>query len=61
MIAFDGSTSSDADTGDVLAYAWDFGDGASGAGAVVSHTHTQAGIVKIILTVTDSAGATSTY
>ena len=35
--SFDGSRSSDPD-GRVVGYAWDFGDGSTGAGATVDHT-----------------------
>jgi hypothetical protein len=44
--------SSDPD-GDGLTYAWDFGDGASGAGVTVQHAYTVGGSFQITLTVSD--------
>jgi PKD repeat protein len=41
---------------DLLSYAWDFGDGATGAGASVSHTYTVAGVYTAKVTVSDSIG-----
>jgi hypothetical protein len=49
---FDGSASYDPD-GDLLTYAWDFGDGLSGTGATPMHSYTTAGIYDICLTVND--------
>ncbi len=42
---------------DALSYAWDFGDGASGSGATVSHTYADDGSYILTVTVTDDAGA----
>jgi PKD repeat protein len=58
-VSFDGSGSSDTD-GTIVSYAWDFGDGATGTGAVVSHTYGAAGSYAATLTVTDDDGATAT-
>lgn len=57
MVSLDASSSSDAD-GTLASYAWDFGDGTTGAGNVTSHTYTAAGSFVITLTVTDNDGAT---
>jgi DNA/RNA endonuclease G (NUC1)/PKD repeat protein len=58
-ITFDGSASSDPDAGDVLSYAWDFGDGTTAQGKVVSHTYSDNATYQVRLTVTDSYGADS--
>ncbi|PIQ81870.1 MAG: hypothetical protein COV76_06335 [Candidatus Omnitrophica bacterium CG11_big_fil_rev_8_21_14_0_20_64_10] len=54
-VTFDGSKSSDAD-GDRLTYHWDFGDGAAGEGAKVSHAYKEIGQYKVVLTVKDNSG-----
>ncbi|HEX7076787.1 MAG TPA: Ig-like domain-containing protein [Candidatus Eisenbacteria bacterium] len=58
-IAFDGSGSSDPD-GDVLTFAWDFGDGSSGTGATVSHPYASIGLFNVSLTVTDPGSLSDT-
>jgi PKD repeat protein/uncharacterized protein YraI len=57
-VAFDGSGSSDPE-GASLTYAWDFGDGATGSGANVSHVYAAAGSYQVALTVTDDGGLTA--
>lgn len=58
VIPFEGG-GSDPD-GDVLNYAWDFGDGSPVAsGAKVSHVYTDNGSYKATLTVTDATGLSS--
>ncbi|MBA6316357.1 PKD domain-containing protein [Cellulophaga baltica] len=52
-VQFTGDTSSDPDTGDILTYAWDFGDGSTATTANPSHTFTTAGTYDVTLTVTD--------
>ncbi|MBI2405521.1 PKD domain-containing protein [Candidatus Microgenomates bacterium] len=60
ILTFDGSLSSDPDgTGDIISYEWSFGDGATANGQTVSHTYTDNGNYVATLTVTDSAGASS--
>lgn len=54
--AFDATGSKDPD-GSIASYAWDFGDGTFGTGAVVSRTYFAAGTYTIRLTVTDNEGA----
>jgi DNA/RNA endonuclease G (NUC1)/PKD repeat protein len=51
--------SSDPD-GDVLTYAWDFGDGTTGPGASPQHTYADNGNYVVTLTVSDPAGAEAT-
>ncbi len=57
-IQFDGTASSDAE-GALAAYSWNFGDGAGGSGALVSHAYLEPGRYTATLTVTDAAGATA--
>jgi YD repeat-containing protein len=55
-VQFSGAASYDAD-GTVSAYAWNFGDGQSGAGVSPSHAYASGGVYTVTLTVTDNAGA----
>jgi PKD repeat protein len=54
---FDASGSSD-DHG-ISSYGWTFGDGGSGSGVTAAHTYGADGTYPVTLTVTDSAGQTS--
>lgn len=56
--AFDGSASVDPD-GQIVSYAWDFGDGTGAAGRTPTHTYQTAGRYRAALTVTDEDGATA--
>ncbi|MEM7164983.1 MAG: PKD domain-containing protein [Planctomycetota bacterium] len=56
-VDFDATTSFDPD-GTVVSYAWDFGDGATDTGAVVSHEYDCFGEFTVTLTVTDNSGFT---
>lgn len=58
-VSFNGSGSSDSD-GTIISYIWDFGDGQTSVGSVVSHTYSVAGTYTASLTVTDNNGATDT-
>jgi len=52
---FDGRTSSDTD-GNVVSYAWDFGDGGTATGATPGHDFVTSGTRNVTLTVTDDEG-----
>ena len=54
-VTFDGTRSLDAD-GDPLTYAWDFGDGKTGTGAIVTHTYATGGTYPVVLSVDDGSG-----
>lgn len=56
MVTFDGRASSDPD-GEIVDFRWEFGDGATAAGEVVSHTYEDPGAYRPRLTVTDDRGA----
>jgi PKD repeat protein len=56
-VALDASGSEDAD-GEIVAFAWDLGDGQSGTGAALQHTFSLPGCYRVVLTVTDDDGAT---
>jgi PKD repeat protein len=61
-VHFDGSGSSDPDSGDTLTYIWAFGDGTAPTETTdptVAHTYAAAGTFTASLTVRDSHGATS--
>ena len=53
------STATDPD-GSVVAWAWEFGDNATGNGSVATHTYTAAGNFTVNLTVRDDAGLNAT-
>lgn len=55
---FDASGSSDSD-GQVVSYAWDFGDGDVSNQAQPTHTYAQDGTYHVTLTVTDDQGSTA--
>lgn len=58
-VTFDAGASMDPD-GEVVSYAWDFGDGATGSGERVTHVYQEPGYFVPRLTVTDDRGATDT-
>lgn len=56
-ITFDGSSSKGSST---ITYSWDFGDGATANGKVVSHTYTKASTYTVKLTVKDERTSSQT-
>jgi PKD repeat protein len=54
-VQFDGSPSTD--DGEIVAYAWTFGDGTSGDGIRATKTYEAAGTYTVVLTATDDRGA----
>ena len=52
-ISMSGAASSDADAGQTLTYAWDFGDGSTATGMNVTHAYASAGTFNVQLIVTD--------
>ena len=42
--------------GDVLSYTWDFGDGATGAGANATHSYSAPGTYSVVVSVSDGKG-----
>lgn len=59
-LAFNAAGTTDPDAGDVLAYAWSFGDGTMATGASASHAFADDGRYAVTLTVTDRYGWPST-
>ena len=56
-ITFDASASS-SPNGAIVSYEWDFGDGETGTGPVVTHIFEEKGVYEVTLMVTDSTGET---
>jgi len=56
-ITFNASASTDPD-GSIVSYEWDFGDGETASGKVVTHAYSDAGSYTVTLTVTDDDAAT---
>lgn len=56
-ITLDAATSTDPD-GEIVEFAWEFGDGATAAGAAVSHSYAAEGTYTVTLVATDNDGDT---
>ena len=54
--SFDGAASADPD-GSIASFMWDFGDGSTGSGDVLTHAYAAPGAYSVTLTVTDNDGA----
>ena len=57
-VGFNGTGSTDPD-GNIVSYAWNFGDGTTGTGVSPTHIYTNAGTYSAVLTVTDNSGQTA--
>nr|MDQ2667489.1 DNA/RNA non-specific endonuclease [Gemmatimonadota bacterium] len=55
-LSYSASGSTDADAGDVLTYAWTFGDGGTATGIAASHTFADNGTYTVTVRATDSKG-----
>lgn len=53
-VTFDTARSHDSD-GEIVEYAWDFGDGSQEKGEIVNHAYSKPGKYKVTLTITDNA------
>ncbi|NQS97667.1 MAG: PKD domain-containing protein [candidate division Zixibacteria bacterium] len=60
IINFDGAVSLDRD-GEIIHYAWTFGDGAGAEGGKPSHAYDFSGVYTVNLTVQDNSGTNSEY
>ncbi|MGZ4215443.1 MAG: PKD domain-containing protein [Solirubrobacteraceae bacterium] len=58
-VSFNAGSSSDT-VGTIVAYTWNFGDGASAGSLTASHTYASPGSYMVALTVTNDAGQTAT-
>jgi PKD repeat protein len=56
-VTFNASSSS-SPNGPIVNYDWDFGDGATAGGVIVTHTYTEKGVYAVTLEVRDSSGET---
>ena len=59
-VTFNASASYDPDGGDLVSYAWDFGDETTGTGNITTYAYADAGIYTVTLNVTDDEGLWAT-
>ena len=55
LLTFNGTGSSDPDGDAIVSYSWNFGDGTTDTGAVVSHSYSSVGTFTVTLTVSDGS------
>jgi PKD repeat protein len=62
LVTFDASTTTDegGPCGNACTYSWNFGEGTTRSGRIVTHRFGSAGTFTVVLTVTDAAGTTAT-
>ena len=58
-VLFDASASTAPNNNPIASYLWNFGDGTTGSGALVSHAFTRSGTFSVTLTVVDTLGRTA--
>ena len=59
IINFDATSSFDVN-GNIVSYQWNFGDGETGSGEIISHSYSEYGIYQVTLTLTDNDGESDT-
>ena len=59
-VFFNGSLSTALNGREIVAWEWDFGDGATGTGSSIAHIYGNPGTYNVVLKVTDSAGKVGT-
>ena len=52
------ASASSSPNGPIVDYSWDFGDGTTAGGVIVTHTYVEKGVYQVTLEVRDSAGET---
>jgi len=60
-VEFDASESYDPDGGEITEYCWDFGDGYTGIGKIVTHSYASEGTYYVTLTVIDDEEQSATF
>jgi PKD repeat protein len=62
LVTFDASATTDegGPCGNACTYSWNFGEGTTSSGRIVTHRFTAPGMFTVVLTVTDAAGTTAT-
>ncbi len=59
-VTFDASSSYDPDGGQIVSYAWNYGDNTTGSGVITTHIYNASGTYAVILKVTDDDGQNAT-